>query len=285
MLAKSLCVPQTMNGKVTSEMATAWVQYWRPQQLELARRNAGDGEPLGHTAGEQFGTVVPGDVVYVLGRSGTSLLLVGRLIVDEILDQAEAEARFEGEVYQATVHLVAHGTARRLDRLIPIAVAVRLRRASGEPLVDADGNASGDRLQAVGSLEPASAALLDEVLDPDDDRDDVLVSVAGLPEGAPIEGKHRAIERNRGVHDAALRVHGHECMVCGFDFERRYGPRGAGFAEVHHLTPLASLRGEVVVTNPLTDVAVLCANCHRMVHQGDDVPIAIDVLRDELIGA
>lgn len=270
-----------MNGNVTSEMATAWVQYWRPQQLELARRHAGDGEPLGHTAGEQFGRVVPGDVVYVLGRSGTSLLLVGRLIVDEILDQAEAEARFEGEVYQATVNLVGHSTARRLDRLIPKAVAVQLRRASGKPLVDADGNASGDRLQAVGPLEPASAALLDEVLD----QDDVLVSVAGLPEGGSIEGRHRAIERNRGVRDAALRVHGSECMVCGFDFERTYGPRGAGFAEVHHLTPLASLRGEVVVTNPLTDVAVLCANCHRMVHRGDDVPIAMDVLRDELTGA
>jgi 5-methylcytosine-specific restriction enzyme A len=56
-----------------------------------------------------------------------------------------------------------------------------------------------------------------------------------------------------------------ECEVCGFDFARIYGERGYGYAEVHHLTPLH-------VTGPvhtgMGDLAVLCANCHRMIHRG-----------------
>lgn len=261
-------------------MPTAWLQYWRPEQLEVERRTRADGRPLVETAGEQFAGVVPGDVVYVMGRSGGSLLLIGRLSVDEVLDEAATRARF-GDGYEATHHLAGHGTLLQLDRVLPRSAAMRLRRASGKPLVDAQGDADGQRLQSVGPLEPASAALLDQVLD----RDDLQVPLTGLPEGATVERKHRHVERNRGVRDAALRVHGLACMVCEFDFEQTYGARGAGFAEVHHLKPLASLQGTVVLTNVANDVAVLCANCHRMVHRGNDAPIAIDVLRDELRSA
>ncbi|HWI09200.1 MAG TPA: HNH endonuclease [Solirubrobacteraceae bacterium] len=257
-------------------MSTAWLQYWRPQQLEDERRLGADGAPFVETAGEQFASVVPGDVVYVLGRSGSSLLLMGRLIVDEVLDEAATRARF-GEGYTATLHLVGQGTVMRLDRVVSKRTATQLRRASGKPLVDAQGDADGQKLQAVGPLEAASATLLDRVLD----RDDVHVPLTGLPEGSTKERKHRRVERNRALRDAALRVHGQACMVCGFDFEQTYGSRGAGFAEVHHLKPLASLQGKALLTNAVTDVAVLCANCHRMVHRGDDVndrensPIAI----------
>jgi hypothetical protein len=35
--------------------------------------------------------------------------------------------------------------------------------------------------------------------------------------------------------------------------------------EVHHLKPLSSYGGPVVV-NPKTDLAAVCANCYRMIH-------------------
>ena len=39
------------------------------------------------------------------------------------------------------------------------------------------------------------------------------------------------------------------------------------YIEAHHLTPLHALSGEgPVLTNPETDFAVLCANCHKMIH-------------------
>jgi len=57
-----------------------------------------------------------------------------------------------------------------------------------------------------------------------------------------------------------------EVPRCGFDFEQRYGAVGRGFAHVHHLKPLASLEAPRLTT--LADVAIVCANCHAMVHLG-----------------
>ena len=59
-----------------------------------------------------------------------------------------------------------------------------------------------------------------------------------------------------------------EVPNCGFDFEAVYGRLGTGFAEVHHLRPLADMDAPVETT--LDDLAVVCANCHRMIHLGGE---------------
>ena len=58
-------------------------------------------------------------------------------------------------------------------------------------------------------------------------------------------------------------------MVCGFDFEARYGELGTGYIEAHHVVPFAELakEPEPVLLNPMTDFVVVCANCHRMLHR------------------
>lgn len=62
-----------------------------------------------------------------------------------------------------------------------------------------------------------------------------------------------------------------EVHNCGFVFQQKYGRLGEGFAEVHHKLPLSTLIGETKVK--LKDLAVVCSNCHRMIHramsQGD----------------
>jgi 5-methylcytosine-specific restriction protein A len=45
-----------------------------------------------------------------------------------------------------------------------------------------------------------------------------------------------------------------------------YGQLGEGFAECHHTCPLAELPGERATR--LAGSAVVCANCHRMLHRG-----------------
>ena len=55
------------------------------------------------------------------------------------------------------------------------------------------------------------------------------------------------------------------CEVCGFDFKKTYGPRGDGFIECHHKIPLHE-DTEVRITK-LDDLALLCSNCHRMIHR------------------
>ncbi|WP_259727329.1 HNH endonuclease [Synechococcus sp. CS-1326] len=85
-------------------------------------------------------------------------------------------------------------------------------------------------------------------------------------------------ERKAHLRAAALHYHGTSCKACGFDFSLTYGAHGADFIEVHHLVPVSSL-GESRAVNPLTDMTVLCANCHRMIHRRRDAQLSLESLR------
>jgi 5-methylcytosine-specific restriction protein A len=79
---------------------------------------------------------------------------------------------------------------------------------------------------------------------------------------------HRALDRNTSASRQAKRVLGYVCQGCGFDFEAVYGPAGRHAIEAHHLTPPAELsEDEPVGLDPRRDFAVLCANCHRIMHR------------------
>lgn len=60
-----------------------------------------------------------------------------------------------------------------------------------------------------------------------------------------------------------------EVPNCGFDFLRRYGNLGFGYAHVHHLMPLREAAAHGRATK-LSDLAVVCANCHAMIHRGGE---------------
>jgi hypothetical protein len=75
-------------------------------------------------------------------------------------------------------------------------------------------------------------------------------------------------ERSRSNRAIAIVTHGTRCQVCGLDFQETYGPIGAGYVEIHHLTPVHLMEAPRVV-NPVEELVPLCANCHRMVHKVD----------------
>jgi len=92
---------------------------------------------------------------------------------------------------------------------------------------------------------------------------------AGVAEGGVVLAMHLRRERDRGLRErkirAVLQAHGAlSCEVCGFDFGRTYGDVGAGYIEVHHVVPLHA-SGQT--TTRLADLAVVCSNCHRMIHR------------------
>lgn len=87
--------------------------------------------------------------------------------------------------------------------------------------------------------------------------------------------KYERSSKNRG---ATIRIHGTKCMICGFDFEQKYGELGKGHIEVHHKKPLAILEQEVVV-NPETDLICVCANCHRMLHRFKNYIVSVEELK------
>uniref|UniRef100_UPI0034A31B69 HNH endonuclease n=1 Tax=Streptomyces sp. SNU607 TaxID=2718875 RepID=UPI0034A31B69 len=89
------------------------------------------------------------------------------------------------------------------------------------------------------------------------------------PEGRLLMRRHRARERNKGLRKkkiASVLQRGGQlaCEACGFDFEQTYGERGAGYIECHHVVPLHEA-GEG--RTKLSDLALICANCHRMIHR------------------
>jgi predicted HNH restriction endonuclease len=89
-------------------------------------------------------------------------------------------------------------------------------------------------------------------------------------EGRELLRLHRMRERNRGLVARKKRTVLSKskrlvCEVCDFDFAAVYGPRGEGFAECHHTQFIAhSAPGRR--TKP-SELAVVCANCHRMLHR------------------
>jgi len=91
-----------------------------------------------------------------------------------------------------------------------------------------------------------------------------------FPEGKVLYRMHRARERSRKLVQAAkalaLKRTGRlACAVCDFDFARAYGAVGDGYIECHHALPLSEFKTER--TTRVADTALLCSNCHRMVHR------------------
>jgi len=85
-------------------------------------------------------------------------------------------------------------------------------------------------------------------------------------EGKKISYYTSKYERNHKNRVKAKEIHGYDCAVCGFNFEKVYGNLGKEYIEVHHIKPLSTLNEEVKI-NPSTDLICVCANCHRMLHR------------------
>ena len=71
------------------------------------------------------------------------------------------------------------------------------------------------------------------------------------------------------------------CEICEFSFAAVYGVAAADYCEVHHLLPLGEAEAERKTS--LKDLAVLCANCHRVVHLKNP-PFALEEVK-AMLGA
>lgn len=98
-----------------------------------------------------------------------------------------------------------------------------------------------------------------------------------MTEGSRISVEVSRIERDPTARRRCIKLFGAICSVCGFDFERTYGPIGSGFIHVHHLNPLASAKGRRTVS-PQSDLRPVCPNCHEMLHRRNP-PFGIDEMK------
>lgn len=134
-----------------------------------------------------------------------------------------------------------------------------------EPLYDAiqtiwSKRTSSNDAKAVEEMYPHRDALAEE-----------LVGLEGELLKRLVAHRRREIRLREQKIASVLQMSGSlTCEVpgCGFDFQRVYGPLGASYAHVHHLHPLSNY------TRPgptrLSDLAIVCANCHAMVHRGGE---------------
>ena len=85
-------------------------------------------------------------------------------------------------------------------------------------------------------------------------------------------------ERDPNNRRRAIELHGVYCVICGFDFEEKYGVRGRDYIEIHHTEPLSSSDQEQIV-NPKTDLVPVCSNCHRMIHRRRDLVLSVEEMK------
>jgi len=117
-------------------------------------------------------------------------------------------------------------------------------------------------------------------------------ALAKLPPTEPYEGEeggvimrlHNRYERDPKLvsekRKAAAATGDLACEVCGFDFKATYGDLGEGYIEVHHTKPVHTLLAGTMTK--LDDLALLCANCHRMAHRKRH-PLSIEAVRLALL--
>jgi 5-methylcytosine-specific restriction enzyme A len=176
------------------------------------------------------------------------------------LDQRDAKFRNPNRVGRKTADIATRHpdyqgkqtNGNRLDRVVLadfLADPLAMRQVAAEIRVAIER----------GDVDASSVALADV-----DDFDDEAY------EGKILLARHLRRERNpklrmRKIESVRAARRPIACEVCEFDFERAYGERGRGYIEVHHKLPL-HVSGEI--STRLSDLALLCANCHRMIHRG-----------------
>jgi len=139
---------------------------------------------------------------------------------------------------------------------------VEMRSLDGTPWAVTSYDGDRDEYRIARGAQPISA-----VTDPERD---------GFPEGelrfAFVKHRHREAAFRRAKISDVLNKTGRlicEVKKCHFDFLERYGGIGEGFAHVHHLELLSWAPPEGRKAS-LEKLAIVCANCHAMIHAGGE---------------
>ena len=101
------------------------------------------------------------------------------------------------------------------------------------------------------------------------------------------EGKLKKIfvnrfERSKEARNACINLKGAVCIVCLFDFEKKYGEIGKDYIHVHHLIPLSMIKDNYTII-PSKDLIPVCPNCHAMIHKLPKKKYTVEHLRRLLL--
>lgn len=152
----------------------------------------------------------------------------------------------------------------------PILVTTHVEtRLPPAPLVNSPSTTQAEKPPRRRRVRTSSDATAPSIADP-----------APAHEGGRKPKTNYAVVRNAKLRKAAIKIHGRNCCACRRNFDEMYGPELAkGYIEIHHLNRIAA--GERT-TDPVTDLAPLCSNCHTMADRLSPPPRTIAELRYQL---
>ena len=132
-------------------------------------------------------------------------------------------------------------------------------------------------IQSLRRLDDDIANALDLLISDFSELTSILVT-----EGKKTKVYSTRYERSQKNRHDAIRIHGLNCKVCGFNFEKIYGTLGHEFIEIHHKKPLYLNNAEINI-DPRNDLVPLCSNCHRMIHRDKYNVLTVEDLKKILL--
>lgn len=260
-------------------MEKHFLMYWK---YKTVKDKMASPQPamMDHSGSDQYDRVKPGDHIWIVTQpeKTSKLVLFGHLRVGRVLNNkdelAKALQRDPATLWSAKYYVISDPYPPEFCDFVDITeIALELRfSGSNDRLAE---RAWAQSLQTMRTLTPESASLLHERWQTETDSLAVMPvdepSQEIYPEGRRRLLVHRHYERNKALVSAAKAAFKQEnqrlyCEVCGFDFSV-YGELGEDFIEAHHRIPLSEIEPTQHMGSSITDLAMVCANCHRMLHR------------------
>jgi hypothetical protein len=231
-----------------------------PQHLERLKEIAASGEPNWWTINSE---ALPGDhIAFYMKRPLSQFVAVGvvdsdpRYIDDETNDWF-GHYRVDVTDVAMLPHPVSIVHARQ--RFPSWGWLRQPRRSTRVP-----GQIANKFLQFLGGSHPDGTHYADE----------------GDIEGTKTEVLRLTTKRSRRLRDLAFRAANNICSVCDRDFSTVLDGRGVRELQVHHRKQLAA-RDAPSLTR-FSDLVVVCANCHLLIHLDPKKALSVRTLRNML---
>jgi hypothetical protein len=231
-----------------------------PQHLERLKEIAASGEPDWWTINSE---ALPGDqIAFYMKRPLSQFVAVGVVATEPWFIDDETDDWFGHYAADVTdVAMLPHPVSivHARQRFPSWGWLRQPRRSTRVP-----GQIANKFLQFLGGSHSDGARYGDE----------------GDIEGTKTEVLRLTTKRSRRLRDLAFRAANNICSVCDRDFSTVLDGRGVRVLQVHHRKQLAA-RDAPSLTK-VSDLVVVCANCHLLIHLDPKKALSVRTLRNML---
>lgn len=139
-----------------------FLQYWKHYNPKHEFNN-----PLRFAASAQFVRMSPGDVLWIVALKEGRLTLLGRLVIDRIINRENAIKELDGDIHIAPPYAIAkQGTIHdsvEID-IQGLAAQLRFNSPKGKLKLSKPDFTNGQQLQTVREVTPDTVSLLEAEL-------------------------------------------------------------------------------------------------------------------------